>query len=214
VNPRTRGGGSVQIDVAAAMCYVSPMNAPVRAVKAPRHVFSIDEVLDLQARGFFTDPKRIALHEGDIVEMAADGDLHIALTMALAQAIMVALAGKPYFVGVQTTLRFSRTNAPSPDIYLLAGGPPKGDVAAERVLLVIEVGDTSVDADLTESAERYARAGVGEFWVVDARKRAIWMHRGPADGRYPPPQEIAADTPATPLRVPDLAILLDRDAPA
>ncbi|MDX2237293.1 MAG: Uma2 family endonuclease [Hyphomonadaceae bacterium] len=188
------------------------MNAPTRSVKAPRHQFTLEDVLELQARGFFPDPKRIALHEGDIVEMAADGDRHISLTMALNDAIRDQLRGKPYFKGVQTTLRFSRHNAPIPDIYILAGGPPKGDVSAERVLLVIEVADTSLEDDLSETAARYARAGVGEFWVVDAKARVIWVHRAPADGAYPPPQRIEADAPATPLRVPELSVILDRDA--
>jgi hypothetical protein len=40
------------------------------------------------------------------------------------------------------------------------------------------------------------------------------MHCAPADGRYPPPQAIAADAPATPLRVPELAVVLNRDAAA
>ncbi|MDX2233304.1 MAG: Uma2 family endonuclease [Hyphomonadaceae bacterium] len=190
------------------------MNASTPApAKAARHAFTLEDVLRLQDQGFFADPKRIALHEGDIVEMAADGDRHIALTMALNDAITLQLAGKGYFKGVQTTLRLSRTNAPSPDIYILAGGPPRGDVPTARVLLVIEVADTSLDDDLTDSAQRYARAGVGEFWVVDAKRRAIWVHRGPVDGRYPPPQAVPADAPATPQQIPDLTIVLDRDAP-
>ncbi|MDX2233305.1 MAG: Uma2 family endonuclease [Hyphomonadaceae bacterium] len=189
------------------------MNVSTAApAKAARHAFTLEDVLRLQDQGFFADPKRIALHEGDIVEMAADGDQHIALTMALARRIGRALPDA-YFVGVQTTLRFSQTNAPSPDIYILAGGPPQGDVAAARVHLVIEVADTSLDDDLTDSAQRYARAGVGEFWVVDANRRAIWVHRGPVDGRYPPPQAVPADAPATPQQIPDLTIVLDRDAP-
>jgi Uma2 family endonuclease len=190
------------------------MNAPTQFAKAPRHAFTVDDVARLQDEGFFADPKRIALHEGDIVEMAHDGHRHITLTMALAQHLMVSLAGRDYFVGVQTTLRLGSTNAPSPDIYILAGKLPEGDVPAGQVLLVIEVADTSLQADLIDSAARYARAGIGEFWVVDAKQREIWVHRGPVDGAYPAPAKIAADAPATPVRVPELAIALDRDAPA
>jgi Uma2 family endonuclease len=188
------------------------MNAPYRPAqpqKAPRHVFTLDEVLDLQAKGFFADPKRIALHEGDIVEMAEDGDRHIALTMALNDAIRDQIRDLHYFKGVQTTLRFSAINAPSPDIYTLRGGPPQGDVAVERIALVIEVADTSLSDDLTDSAARYARAGVSEFWVIDARTLETHVHRDPQDGAYPPPQIVPGDAVLVPACVPELALRLE-----
>jgi Uma2 family endonuclease len=182
------------------------MDAPVLIPKATRHVFTVDDVLRMQEQGYFADPKRIALHEGDIVEMAHDGDEHIGAAMGLAERIILALASKGYFVGVQTTLRLSRTNAPSPDLYTLRGGRPKGDVAAERILLVIEVAVTSLKEDLTETAARYARAGVSEFWVVDAVKGETHVHRDPVGGEYPAPRVVPATETLRPAQIPELAL--------
>jgi Uma2 family endonuclease len=134
--------------------------------------------------------------------------------MLLAQRIMVALAGKPYFVGVQTTLRLSPHNAPSPDIYVLAGGPPDGIVPAERILLVVEVADTSLRDDLTDSASRYARHGVRDYWVVDVNARRVLVHRDPKDGAYPLPVAIDANQTVQALLVPELCVGLDAVAPA
>lgn len=190
------------------------MNAPVApAIKAPRHEFTWEELQDLRAKGFMAGVKRLALHDGDIVHMPDDGDLHISVAMRVGQRFMAELRGRPFFVGVQTTLRLSRKNAPMPNIYVLAGGPPKGEVPAEKILLVVEVADTSPKADLTESASRFARHGVGEFWVIDANARVIHVHRDPQNGAYPTPTLIAAAAAIAPRALPDLAVCLDQIAP-
>ncbi len=189
------------------------MNAPVApAIKAPRHEFTWEELQDLRAKGFMAGVKRLALHDGDIVHMPDDGDLHISVAMRIARHLMLE-AGGDVFVGVQTTLRLSRKNAPMPDIYVLSGGPPKGEVPAEKILLVVEVADTSLKADLTESADRYARHGVSEFWVVDANAQIIHVHRDPQGGAYPAPTLIAAADAITPRGLPTLAVCLDQIAP-
>jgi len=189
------------------------MNAPVApAIKAPRHEFTWEELQDLRAKGFMAGVKRLALHDGDIVHMPDDGDLHISVAMQVARHFMLT-APRDVFVGVQTTLRLSRKNAPMPDIYVLAGGPPKGEVPAEKILLVVEVADTSLKADLTESASRYARHGVGEFWVIDANARIIHIHRDPQDGAYPAPTPITAADAIAPRALPQLGVCLDQIAP-
>ena len=189
------------------------MNAPFSAPAAQsRHKFTIDDALEMTARGLIG--KRTELLDGEIYDMADDGDRHISVTMELMRGIVSVLPRESYFVGVQTTLRLSKHNAPSPDIYVLAGGPPDGVVSAERILLVIEVADTSIKDDLADSASRYARHGVREFWVVDVNARVTHVHRGAVDGAYPPPRRVDADTPLRPALIPDLAIILDDIAPA
>lgn len=184
------------------------MNAPFAAPsQLERHKFAVDDVLEMTALGLVD--KRAVLLDGEVYDMPADGDLHIEITMALAQRIGATLLDKPYFVGVQTTLRLSKHNAPSPDIYVLAGGPPKGEIAADRILLVIEVADTSLKDDLTDSASRYARHGVRDYWVVDANERAIHVHRDPKDGAYPAPRRFEASETVAPLLIPELSIALD-----
>jgi Uma2 family endonuclease len=140
--------------------------------------------------------------------------LHIRVAMLLARRIVVALHQADYFVGVQTTLHLSRHNAPSPDLYVLFGGPPEGEVPAERIALVIEVADTSLKDDLTDSASRYARHGVRDFWVVDVNARVVHVHRQPEDGVYRDVQVLGADARLAALLVPELVFTLDDAAPA
>lgn len=184
------------------------MNAPFPTPTAlQRHKFTIDEVLEMTALGLVD--KRAELLDGEIFDVPEDGFQHISVTMPLAQHIMVALHGKGYFVGVQTTLRLSKHNGPSPDIYVLAGGLPRGDIPSDRIVLVIEVADTSLKDDLTDSASRYARHGVREYWVVDVNARAIHVHREPKDGAYPPPRTFRASETLSALLVPELSVTLN-----
>lgn len=183
------------------------MNAPFPTpAQLERHKFTVEDLLEMTALGLID--KRTELLDGEIYDTPSDGDRHIQFTMALAHYLIRALDPANFFVGVQTTLRLSPYNAPSPDIYVLGGGAPKGDVSSEQILLIIEVADTSLKDDLTDSASRYARHGVRDYWVVDANAREIHVHRGPKEGAYPTPKLIKENEALAALLVPELSITL------
>ena len=157
------------------------MNAPLRPPAHPearlvKHLFTLDDVLAMTAQGLLD--RRCELLDGEIFDMPADGPPHARYTMAMARHLMSSVAAT-MFVGVQTTLRLSAHNAPSPDIFVLSGPLPDGDVPPESILLVVEVADTSLKTNLTDSADRYARLGVREYWVVDVHAQATkaWLDR-------------------------------------
>ncbi len=181
------------------------MNVPLQPTTISRHRFTVDDVIELAAQGFVD--RRAQLLDGEIYDMPADGDSHIRFTMALARRLMRTLNDN-YFIGVQTTLRLSEFNAPSPDLYVLAGGAPAGDVPARDILLVIEVADTSLDHDLSATARRYAAHGVPEYWVIDVNTRAIFVHRSPRDGVYPSPTPVEADGEASALLIEGFSLRL------
>jgi Uma2 family endonuclease len=183
--------------------------APSRA--DTRVLFTLDELLEFEAKGYFKDRGRLVLLDGVIHEMPSDGYRHSHWAMEIARTIMVILP-RTDFVGVQTTLRLGRHNGPSPDVYVLKGPLPQGDVPADAIALVIEVADTSLSVDLTDSASRYARHGVGEFWVVDVNAAVTHVHTAPVEGAYPPPVIVpftevlhAEALPGLALRLADLA---------
>jgi Uma2 family endonuclease len=188
------------------------MNASFPTPKGrERHKFTVDDLFDFIERGVV--PKRAVLLDGGIYDMAADGAPHIKFAMRIQRRISRVLDEDKYFVGVHTTLRLSRYNAPSPDIYVLVGGDPGDAVPPERILLVIEVADTTLDDDLKDSASRYARHGVREYWVVDVKKRRIHVHRHLRDGAYPAPTIVESDGRAEALLIPELALTIDDIVP-
>lgn len=177
------------------------------AREATRAPVTVDQLLELQAQGAFSG-QRTQLLDGEIHIMPADGLRHINYAMEIARACMTVLPRSKYFVGVQTTLHLSRYNAPSPDVYVLTAGPLVKETPPERILLVVEVADTSLRADLIDSASRYARHGVAEFWVVDVDNRITHVHRDPANGAYPAPQKIAFEDAITPALIGGVSLRL------
>jgi Uma2 family endonuclease len=70
---------------------------------------------------------------------------------------------------------------------------PRGD----ELLLVAEVADTSLRQDLTTKRDLYARASVGEYWVLDLQSRRLIVHRSPLQGEYRETAILNGDDPAS-----------------
>jgi Uma2 family endonuclease len=83
---------------------------------------------------------------------------------------------KGYFIGIQTTLPLSKWNGPLPDMDVLDAGLLEAGTKPARIRLVIEVADIILKDDLCDAASRYARHGVGEYWVVDVADRVMHGH--------------------------------------
>lgn len=185
------------------------------AREATRHPITVDELAAMEANGAFAG-ERTQLLDGEIHIMPHDGLRHINYAMKIAGALMRRLSEEAYFVCVQTTLHLSRYNAPSPDVYVLTAGPLVRETPSERILLVVEVADSSLGDDLRDSASRYARHDVEEFWVVDVKSRCTHVHRHPDKGAYPAPVRVPFEDQLKPTLIRDFALRiadLDPQAP-
>jgi len=52
------------------------------------------------------------------------------------------------------------------------------------VLLLVEVADSSLAFNRTVKLPIYARAGIGECWIVDLKRRLVVSYRTPAGDTY------------------------------
>ncbi len=75
---------------------------------------------------------------------------------------------------------------------------------------MIEVADSSIANDLRVKSALYALHGVREYWVADAIRQAIRVHRAPKDGSYGDVEEYEAHDQVTALLLPGVTIQLDR----
>jgi hypothetical protein len=84
----------------------------------------------------------------------------------------------------------SGESLPDPDCWVRrAGAEPRGRMGRrlslwrpEDVLLVVEVGDETLMADLVVKARVYGSAGLAAYWVVSPE--AVYVHSGPIPGGY------------------------------
>ena len=85
-----------------------------------------------------------------------------------------------------------RRASPEPDLVVVQGDPrtfanrddPWQKPTASEALLVIEVSDSTLTADRTDKAARYAAAGVRDYWIVNLRDDVLEVRRRPRRGVY------------------------------
>lgn len=170
---------------------------------------TVDEVYDLTAAGVLRESEHIELIEGEVVPMAAakaswhsimEGKLNWALARGLPDAARVYPA---------PSLTLAPDTLVEPDLLVVPKGTRMREIGGPEVLLLIEVADSALPYDLRVKAPLYARHGVRDYWVVDAVRQTIRIHRAPEDGVYADVEEYEAHDTVAPLRFPDLTIRLD-----
>lgn len=104
------------------------------------------------------------------------------------------------------TLAVSVHNMPEPDFAVLTTENPtlteRGYVRPEEVRLVVEVGDSTVDTDLSTKAGIYAGASIPEYWVIDVTGRRLVVHDSPVAGSYTRIVEYAETDTVAPVFAP------------
>lgn len=142
--------------------------------------WTVNEYLRAAQAGVFAPGVRTELIEGEIIEMGAQGDDHVRVLMRTDQRLRTLFAGVAH-VRVRMTLLLGPRHAPNPDLAVVRGDvdtapitPPVADI-----LLVVEVSDGTLTFDRSDKAHLYARAGVGEYWIVNLKDRQVEVHRAP-----------------------------------
>lgn len=156
--------------------------------RAPtRRRLDVDVYYRMYEAGILTDPRHVELIDGEIIDMAAIGSPHAAVTNRLARLFTRAVRDEATLVSVQSPLRLDPYNEPQPDLMLLR--PRADDYRASHpnaadVLLLVEVSETSLPYDRGIKLALYARFGVPEIWIVDLIGAAVEVYREPKDGDY------------------------------
>jgi Uma2 family endonuclease len=170
---------------------------------------TVDDVYALTEAGVFAENENIELIEGEIVPMAAaKADWHEMMKAKLNRALARALSDDAW-VYPESSITLSDVTLVEPDLVVLPRGSMTRSMRGPDLLLAIEVADSSLSYDLKVKAPLYAAHGVRDYWVVDAVRQTIRVHRDPADGIYRDVEEYEAhDTVAASL-LPGVAIRLD-----
>jgi Uma2 family endonuclease len=168
----------------------------------------------LRENGLLTG--RYELIDGEIINKMGQKPPHAYVITALF-TWLTGLFGAAY-VRIQSTIDVSASSPqydePEPDAAVTA--QPYTAYAEQHpgpidLLLLAEVSDTTLRFDRVAKAALYARAGIGEYWVVDVNGRQIFVHREPSPEGY---RDVAAYAehemlaplarPGDPVRVGDL----------
>jgi Uma2 family endonuclease len=174
----------------------------------PRRAWTVDEVERMVQVGILRDSEPFELIGGELVAKAPKSRKHEVLRTEL-MLYWLHRRGRDLKIAFGTALRLGRHDAPESDLIVFPAGLKAPDVRADTVLLVVEIADTSLPADLNTKAPRYAAAGVREYWVINARSHLSIIFREPHQtGEYGYRREVPASETLVPMLAPSLAVRL------
>jgi Uma2 family endonuclease len=174
----------------------------------PRWSWTVAEIEQLAAAGFFHEDERLELLGGEIVPMSPKGRRHEIIRTKLAFRF-IKLAPDDVFVASEPQFNLSPDTYVVPDLLVCPSAIAPYDLRGAEALLVVEVADTSLNYDMRTKVPLYASHGVPEYWVINAKTLMTMVHREPAGTSYGFVREISSDTQLAPVLVPSLTIALD-----
>lgn len=146
---------------------------------------TIDDYARMVEAGIIPRHRRVYLRDGRLFEKMAKTQAHCVVGGAVNMAIARRLPDG-WGLWPESTIALDRTNGPLPDFAVVRGASPFDYLGAEPrypapgdVGLIIEVAVTSLREDLTTQLEKYARAGIPVYWVVDVLHHRVLVHTGP-----------------------------------
>ena len=170
----------------------------------------------------------LGLFEGDPVELIG-GQLIVAepqnsphaTAVGAADDALRAVLPAGFLVRTQMPLVLDDESVPEPDLAVVPGR--RADYLSAhptRAVLVVEVADSSLRLDREQKGSLYARAGIGEYWIVNLVGRVLEIYRDPAPdagaahgwryrsvGTLAPPAVIApAEFPMSRIQIADLLL--------
>jgi Uma2 family endonuclease len=157
---------------------LAPVAAPTVVPSPQPFRWTLKEYRELDKIGFFHD-RRTMLLDGEIILMANPSDAHdVALGKTDDWLRTVFTSG--HHVRNQMGFDVGEANDPSPDLVVAVGA--RTDYAAGKprsAALLVEVADSSLFLDTTTKAEKYATAGIADYWVLDVDGRRLLVFRDP-----------------------------------
>jgi Uma2 family endonuclease len=132
--------------------------------------------------GMFDEDERIQLLDGELVELSPQNVPHATVVERLTEVLMPALVGRAR-VRIQLPLAAGEYSEPEPDVAVVPADAPR-DEHPDRVLLVIEVSDSTLRLDLIRKARIYAAAGFPEYWVIDVNTPQVHVFTQPSPQGY------------------------------
>jgi Uma2 family endonuclease len=174
----------------------------------PRRAWTVDDVERMLQSGILREAEPFELIGGELVAMAAKSRQHEVLRTELA-LFWTDRRARDIKIASETPLRLGEHDAPEPDFIVYPAHLHAPDARGDTVLLVVEIGDTSLVNDLETKAPRYAAAGVREYWVINARSLVTTVHREPRPaGEYSYCEKFEGTDTLTPVLAPSLAVRL------
>jgi len=172
-----------------------------------RRRFSVAEMYRLVEAGVLGHDERVELIDGEIVQMSPKGVAHEVLKTRLMLFWADSRTPDVLFT-TETTFHLDEHSYLEPDFVFYESEVGLQGLNGETALLAVEVADSSLAYDLGLKQQIYARYGVRELWVIDARKLVTHVFLEPGRDGYAARSIRQPSEQLTPTLIPQFAISL------
>ena len=173
-----------------------------------QHRFSVKDYYRMAETGVLRPDARVELLDGRIIDMSPIGPFHGGVTTYLTELFVAAAKGR-WQTRVQNSLRLDDHSEPQPDLILVKPTPDfyrRRHPQSADVFLLIEVSDSTLEADQENKLPAYGRAGVPEVWIVNLNELTVEIYREPHFAGYGSKTVLHAGDQAAPLAFPDAVL--------
>ena len=121
----------------------------------------------------------IELIGGQLVVAEPQGAYHASAVTRVDYALRAVLPGG-WIVRIQAPVSLDDDSEPEPDLVVVPGRPGDyHDSHPAHPALAIEVAESSLELDRQHKGSLYARAGIGDYWIVNLVDRVLEVYRNP-----------------------------------
>lgn len=156
------------------------------AVSLKRRLLTRFEYHRMAEVGILSDEDRVELLNGEIIQMSPIGSRHFACVNRINELFISSLAGKA-IVSIQNPVSLADFSEPEPDLVVFkysdnhyADQIPGPD----KVMLIIEISDSTLQKDREVKIPLYAEAGIPEVWIINLEENQVECFREPENGIY------------------------------
>jgi Uma2 family endonuclease len=145
---------------------------------ADHRPLSLEEFFGMLDAGIIAEGERTELIEGALSSMASEGELHDEVLDRFTD-LLAEVLGPAFRVRQRSPLNIPPATQLAPDVSVWDAAEPPPEKTAANARLICEISRTTKASDLGGKADRYAAAGVGEYWVLEPDTRRLTVFRGP-----------------------------------
>jgi Uma2 family endonuclease len=150
---------------------------------------------------------------GELMASEPQGSAHYTAVGLVEDALRAAF-GTGWLVRSQGPIALDEESEPEPDVAVTRGA--RRDYSSHhpsRPVLVVEVAESSLAFDREHKGSLYARAGIGDYWVLNLIERVLEVYRQPTAApetrfgwRYASMEALGPGSSAAPLAAPTARI--------
>lgn len=149
---------------------------------------TVDQYDRMVQDGRLGEHDRVELLAGVLVRRMPKNPDRVWAVAQLSEALAACRAAR-WHVRKEDPVRIPDYDEPEPDLAVIRGARASfrgRHPGAKDLALVVEVANSSLDDGRGVRLERYARAGIPVYWIVNLRDRQIEIHTkpDPSAGRY------------------------------